>query len=107
MDEIIVIMRLVRACQMCLTLLLNSSSILATIKAAKQYAVFTKFRTSAMLRNASNLSYDIPANIKDEQQREISRLDEAAGTDLVGYLHENEVGRDQSFRGPFGGRKIG
>ena len=61
----------------------------------------------AMLRNTSNLSYDIPTDIKDQQIKEINRLDEAAGSDLVGYLHENEVGKDQSFRGPFGGRKIG
>ena len=60
-----------------------------------------------MLRNTSNLSYDIPTDIKDQQIKEINRLDEAAGSDLVGYLHENEVGKDQSFRGPFGGRKIG
>ena len=60
-----------------------------------------------MLRNASNLSYDIPANIKDEQIREINKLENKSGSDLVGYLHENEIGKDQSFRGPFGGRKIG
>ena len=60
-----------------------------------------------MLRNTSNLSYDIPTDIKDQQIKEINRLDQAAGSDLVGYLHENEVGKDQSFRGPFGGRKIG
>ena len=61
-----------------------------------------------MLRNAADLSYDIPTNIRTEQQSEINRLkSEEGGSSIVSYLRENEVGKEQSFRGPFGGRKIG
>ena len=61
-----------------------------------------------MLRNATDLSYDIPSNIKAEQLSEINKLkSEDGGSSLINYLRENEVGKKQSFRGPFGGRRIG
>ena len=60
-----------------------------------------------MLRNASELFYDIPAKIKDDQKHAISHLESDNVNELIKYLHENEVGKDQSFLGPFGWRKIG
>ena len=61
-----------------------------------------------MLRNAADLSYDIPTNIKAEQLSEINKLkSEDGGFSLINYLRENEIGKKQSFRGPFGGRRIG
>ena len=60
-----------------------------------------------MLRNASELSYAIPEKIKDDQRHAITNLGSDNVGELVGYLHENEIGKDQSFLGPFGGRKVG
>lgn len=60
-----------------------------------------------MLRNGTNLSYDIPDDIKDKQQQEIRDLNSVSGYELISFLHENEVGKDANFKGPFGGRKIG
>ena len=60
-----------------------------------------------MLRNGASLSYDIPDDIKVKQEQEIRNIDSVSGSNLISFLHENEVGKDTSFKGPFGGRKIG
>ena len=62
-----------------------------------------------MIRNNEDYSYDIPNEIKSNQR---IALDEAKKVNsskdgLISFLHENQIGINQAFLGPFGGRKIG
>ena len=60
-----------------------------------------------MFRNGGVYSYDIPADVKEGQIRELNKLVSDERHEILDFLHRDQIGIDQSFLGPFGGRKIG
>ena len=60
-----------------------------------------------MIRNTTNKCYDIPDDIKRGQGEEILNTKCSSANDLIEFLHEDEIGKDQTFLSAFGWRKIG